>query len=32
MVEFNLGYDYGVNLKLTGTNTYDGIDYVPGYY
>jgi hypothetical protein len=30
--EFNLDYEYVVNFKLTGTNTYGGIDYVPGYY
>ena len=32
MVEFNLGCDYDVNLKLKDTNTYGGIDHVPGYY
>jgi len=31
--DFNLGYTlYNVNLKLTGTNTYGGNDYIPGYY
>ena len=31
-MEFNLGYDYDVKRKLTGTNTYGDIDYIPGFY
>jgi hypothetical protein len=30
--QFSLGYDlYDVNLQLAGTNTYGGIDRIPGY-